>query len=188
MNKNKKKILVVMLPVIMIAVLVIFDQVTKYLAVIFLKGNDPFVMIPGGLELHYLENTGAAFGMLKDQQWFFWILTAVFLAAAFIVYRFLPKTKRFIPLTAVIMVLVSGAIGNFIDRIMHKYVIDFIYFKFINFPIFNVADIYVTLSVIFLLILLFFYYKEDDFKAIKQKNRERKQKKEDKDGNIQPDR
>ena len=73
------------------------------------------------------------------------------------------------PLIVVVDVLVAGAIGNFIDRLVNKYVIDFIYFSLIDFPIFNVADIYVTLSVIALFILIFFYYKEEDFKFITKK-------------------
>ena len=57
----------------------------------------------------------------------------------------------------------AGAIGNLIDRMIHHYVIDFFYFSLINFPIFNVADIYVTLSAIALILVIFFYYKEEDY-------------------------
>lgn len=152
-----------------IAALIGLDQLTKYLAVLFLKGKNPVSLIPGVLEFRYLENSGAAFGMLQNQQWIFAILTVAFLAAALIFYVRVPKTRRYMPLIFTAAVLVSGAVGNFIDRMAHRYVVDFIYFSVIDFPIFNVADIYVTLSVIALLILVFFHYKEEDFHFIRRK-------------------
>ena len=144
------------------------DQWTKFLAVSFLKGQNPVTLSPGVLELQYLENRGAAFGILQNKQWVFWLLTAAFLVIALIFFLKAPKTKRYLPLIASVVVLVAGAIGNFIDRIAHQYVVDFIYFSLIDFPIFNVADIYVTLSVIALLILILFYYKEEDFRFFKK--------------------
>ena len=68
-----------------------------------------------------------------------------------------------------VCVLFSGALGNFIDRLVHKYVVDFIYFSIIDFPVFNVADIYVTLSVITFVVLLLFKYKDNDFDFLKRK-------------------
>ena len=62
--------------------------------------------------------------------------------------------------------LLAGAAGNFIDRITRNYVVDFFYFEWINFPIFNVADIYVTCSIVLLLIFFLFVYKEDDFELL----------------------
>lgn len=66
----------------------------------------------------------------------------------------------------VLVLFISGAIGNFIDRITNQYVIDFLYFKLINFPIFNVADIYVTVAAFAMIFFVLFYYKEDDFDEI----------------------
>ena len=63
----------------------------------------------------------------------------------------------------ILLFFMAGAIGNFIDRIINQYVVDFFYFKLINFPIFNVADIYVTVAAVFMLFLGLFYYKEEDF-------------------------
>ena len=74
----------------------------------------------------------------------------------------MPYQKKFIPLRIVLTILAAGAIGNFIDRITAGYVVDFIYFEIINFPIFNVADIYVCISVIILMYLLIFHYKEEE--------------------------
>ena len=156
------------LPVMLLAgaILVGLDQVTKYLAVSGLRGRDSFILIPGVLELMYLENDGAAFSMLRGQQWFFYLITAAFLVLAVFFASRTPKRKRYDPLLICILVLCSGAVGNLIDRVIHKYVVDFIYFSLIDFPVFNVADIYVTLSVIFLVILVLFYYKDAEMNEI----------------------
>ena len=78
----------------------------------------------------------------------------------------LPNNKRFVYLDWILVFMSAGAIGNLIDRISQQFVVDFLYFKLIDFPIFNVADIYVTCSVILLLILGVFYYKDEDFEMI----------------------
>lgn len=158
----KKSIIAVVTTIL----LIIFDQFTKYMAVLHLKDQSPFILIQKIFQLQYLENNGAAFGMLQGKKVFFLAVTIVFLiAASFIFYR-IPLNKKFEPLRIVIVFLASGAIGNMIDRLLHNYVIDFFYFEIINFPIFNVADIYVTLSAITLFVLLLFYYKEDDLNQI----------------------
>lgn len=153
--------------IVLAAVLVAVDQITKHAVVVHLKGKDPIVLIPGVLELRYLENRGAAWGMLQNRQWVFVLITVVFLAViAFFMVR-IPKTLYYRPLIITLSVLCAGAVGNFIDRIRQSYVVDFIYFRIIDFPIFNVADICVTLSVIALLILILFHYKDRDFGFIR---------------------
>ena len=138
------------------------DQYTKYLAVTHLQ-DASIPIIDGVFELHYLENRGAAFGMLQNKQWFFLIITVVLLAIFTKLYIQLPRTKRVIPFRIAMVFISAGAIGNMIDRIRLNYVIDFLYFKLINFPIFNVADIYVTVSTFFIAFLILFYYKESEF-------------------------
>ena len=81
-------------------------------------------------------------------------------------FKKLPATRHFFWLNAVAVLFFAGAIGNFIDRVRQGYVVDFFYFSLINFPVFNVADIYVTLSAIALIIVVLFYYKEEDFSLI----------------------
>jgi len=160
-------------PIIFAALLVIIDQLTKLAAIANLKGDETgIILIPSVLRLFYLENYGSAFGMLQNQRVFFIILTAIILIGIIWVYSKLPDTGRIIPLRIVLIVLSAGAIGNLIDRIIHIYVVDFIYFELINFPVFNVADIYVTLSVFTLLYLMFFFYKDEEFEEIfgKKKN------------------
>ena len=169
MTGKKKSTLYILTVLGALAAFIGLDQWTKYLASFWLKGKDAVTLIPEVLQLQYLENRGAAFGILQNKLWIFGILTVAFLIAAVIFFIKIPKNRHYVPLIVVVDVLVAGAIGNFIDRVVHKYVIDFIYFSFIDFPVFNVADIYVTLSVIALFILVFFYYKEDDFKFIMKK-------------------
>lgn len=141
------------------------DQFTKYLAVCHLK-DEPIVLIKDVLELHYLENRGAAFGMLQNQQWFFLLITVLTVAVMIYIYAKLPITKHAVPLRICLICLTAGAIGNMIDRIRLRYVVDFIYFKLIDFPIFNVADIFATVSTVGLIILFLFFYSEDDFEQI----------------------
>ena len=142
--------------------LVIFDQFTKYLAVLFLKDQDPFVILPGVFELHYLENRGMAFGLFEGKIPVFVILCVLFFCVFFYVYARIPRTGYYLPLTITSLIMVSGALGNFIDRVFRKYVVDFIYFSLIDFPVFNMADIYVVCSGILLVILVCFKYKNDE--------------------------
>lgn len=144
---------------------VVLDQFTKYLATTHIKDN-PITLIEGVFELRYLENRGAAFGMLQNQQWFFLIITIITLCIITYIYIRLPREKKFIPLRICMISLMAGAIGNMIDRIRLQYVVDFFYFELIDFPIFNVADIFATVSTITLIILFLFYYSEEDFDLI----------------------
>ncbi|MCI5701098.1 MAG: signal peptidase II [Lachnospiraceae bacterium] len=165
-NKNALSILWLITGVILLTML---DQWTKYLAVTFLKNQHSIPLIPGVLELQYLENTGAAFGMLKDMQWLFYILTVAMAVVIVWLYFKMPHTGRYLPARIISIVLLAGALGNFIDRIRFQYVVDFIYFSLINFPIFNVADIYVTVSVAVILVLVLFFYKDEDYDFLKKK-------------------
>lgn len=144
---------------------VALDQYTKVLAVKHLA-DGPIPIIKDVFELQYLENRGAAFGMLQNQQTFFFIITIITLLVIAILYVRIPHTKHYLPFRICLVAIVAGAIGNMIDRVTLHYVIDFFYFKLINFPIFNVADIYATCASILLIILLIFYYKDEDIDEI----------------------
>lgn len=153
--------------VVLTAVLVGLDQITKMLAVIKLKGQNPFVIIENVFELRYLENRGAAFGMLQGQSTYFIVFTvATLLILGFIYLKKIPSTPRFRFLNGICILFFAAAIGNFIDRVANGYVVDFFYFRLIDFPIFNVADIYATVSVALLIVLSLFYYKDEDFEQI----------------------
>ena len=153
--------------------LTFLDQWTKHLAVLHLKNQESIVWIPGVFQLQYLENHGAAFGIFQGQQWIFFLMTMFYLVAAVWIYLRIPKTKKYLPLHTIAVVLTAGALGNFIDRISQGYVVDFFYFSLIDFPIFNVADIYVVLSFIVLAICILFVYKDEDFAFLSLKKKEK---------------
>ncbi len=147
------------------AILVYLDQFTKHLVLEHLKGNPPFVILENIFQLEYLENRGAAFGLFQNQRVFFFISVAVISIIAVGFYLKVPMTRKYLPLRLCAVCVMAGAWGNCIDRITLNYVVDFLYFKLIDFPIFNVADIYVTVSTFALAILICFYYKEEDFEG-----------------------
>lgn len=147
--------------------LVLLDQFTKRLAEANLMGKEPFVLIDGVFELRYLENRGAAFGILQGKSAFFAVFTVIVLIGIAYVYLMkIPAGKRYRFLDGICILFFAGAVGNFIDRLSKNYVVDFFYFKLINFPIFNVADICVTAAACLTIVLGLFYYKEDDYNLI----------------------
>ena len=161
-----KKKLFLLLDIVGIIVLVLFDQYTKNLAVIHLKDKPAFIIISGVLELNYLENKGAAFGMLQNQKIFFIFVAFVILGViGYVLYK-MPEEKKYRILHVLLSLIAAGAIGNMIDRIRLDYVVDFIYFVLINFPIFNVADCYVTVGTALLLVLFLWFYTDEEFELL----------------------
>ncbi|MDO4943394.1 MAG: signal peptidase II [Lachnospiraceae bacterium] len=146
--------------------LLFFDQYTKFMAVLYLKDQRPIELIKDVFELRYLENRGAAFGSLQGKQLFLLVITGVVLIFLIYAYLKMPFQRRYYPLGFTVILLFAGAIGNMIDRISHKYVVDFLYFKLIDFPIFNVADCYVTIAAILLIILILFVYKDEELQFL----------------------
>ena len=134
-----------------------------------LKDQPPIPLIPGILELRYLENRGAAFGILQNKQWFFVLVTLIILALILYIFLKLPEDRKYTLLTVLLLFIAAGAVGNLTDRLLQNYVVDFIYAVCINFPIFNVADMYVSVSTCFLVLSLLFYYKEEDFSFLSKK-------------------
>lgn len=166
-NSSKSMIAGNILPaIISIIILVLTDQLTKFFIVNKLKLDESIPVIDGVFEIRYIRNAGAAWGVFQNKQIIFYLITVV---ALFIcIYSFIKcaKTGKYLDIKVLIIMIMSGAIGNFIDRLRFKYVIDFLYFKLINFPIFNVADCYITIGVFVLLFLMIFKYKEEDYNAI----------------------
>lgn len=168
-NKNKACIFT-----FIIIFFTLIDQLTKILAVNNLKNQDGIELIKGVLHFEYVENIGSAFGMLGGMRTFFIILTIIIIPVmiAFICriekvisdlkeknedYTLKITKNTFIKYTILqytFVFLITGAIGNFIDRLIRHYVVDFIYFKLIDFPVFNVADCYVTIATILLIIVM----------------------------------
>ena len=141
--------------------LVLIDQCTKAVARSALANGD-ISLIPGVLELHYLENDGMAFSLFSGKIWLFNIMTPILCAVILFCYLRLPSGKRYMPLHLSFVLLLSGALGNYIDRLLRRSVTDFIYVSLIDFPVFNVADIYVTMAMFALVLLILFYYKDEE--------------------------
>lgn len=151
---------------LMTLLLIFFDQATKGLAVRFLKGQEPFVIWDGVFELRYLENRGAAFGMLQGHQAFFLFTGLLVFAAALYFFRHVSADRKFFPIRMIAVFILAGALGNMADRLRLSYVVDFFYFRLIDFPIFNVADIYVSVGTAVLAVLILFYYKEEELNCL----------------------
>ncbi|MCR4596673.1 MAG: signal peptidase II [Lachnospiraceae bacterium] len=149
---------------VIMCLLIVADQYTKALAVVMLKDKPAIPIISGILEFNYLENRGAAFGMMQNQKIFFIFVAVIILGCIIYMLVKAPAQKKYMILHILLVFIAAGAIGNMIDRLSLNYVVDFIYIKAINFPIFNVADIYVTVSTILLAIVLVFVYKDDDLR------------------------
>lgn len=146
--------------------LVGLDQLTKGFAIRYLKGQEPFVLWNGVFELRYLENRGAAFGMFQGQRVFFLLMGLLVFAAGVYLFLRMSKDAKFLPFRLVGIFVVAGAWGNMLDRFRLSYVVDFFYFRLIDFPIFNVADIYVSVSVAVLAVLIFFFYSDEDLQSL----------------------
>ena len=135
------------------------DQLTKFLVVenISLYGHVEF--IPDVLSFTYVQNTGAAFSSFKGMQWLFLVVFIVFTAG--VVWEF---SKKKMPFTTFerwcIAAIYAGGLGNMIDRLRYGYVVDMVKTEFMNFPVFNVADCFITCGCVLLLVHLFFFNRE----------------------------
>lgn len=153
---------------IMIVMIIIFDRVTKYFAVKNLYGGDIVNFIPGVVQFRYAENTGMAFSMLSGARWIFIFVTVV--ACVGVLYYMLSNRCKSLWLYWSLGVVVSGGIGNLVDRIMQGYVVDFIEPTFVDFAVFNIADCAVTCGAVSLVIYLVFDIIKDAKKSKEQSN------------------
>jgi len=151
--------------------LVFIDQITKYFARISLKGT-PKAIWDGVFELHYHENRGSIWGILQGKVDILLIASLFIFVLLIYVYIRMPKTKEYFPLFWVLTVMLAGAIGNTIDRLFFGFVTDFLYVKLINFPIFNIADCYLTVCAFLTVLLVFTKYKDDEFTFLSLKRKE----------------
>lgn len=144
--------------------IIILDQFTKHRAMLHLMNKRPYVVIKDFVQFHYVENRGAAFGILQDKKVFFVIITVVALIIAS--YYLIANYHELNKLTRIgVALLIAGAVGNLIDRIRLGYVIDFISVRLINaydFPVFNIADISIVIGTVIIMILVLF----DKYKVV----------------------
>ncbi|WP_192986925.1 signal peptidase II [Carnobacterium mobile] len=146
------------------AVIIGIDQWTKYLTVTHIPLHDVVEVVPGVLSWMYLQNSGAAWSILEGQMWFFYLITLVVVGV--IIYYLQKYGKNSRLLSIALAFILAGAVGNFIDRLRIEYVVDMIRLEFIDFPIFNVADM--SLSIGVALMLLYVVLDETDKKRKSQ--------------------
>ena len=158
-GKLREAFMAYILMAVFAALILIADQLTKFLTVAKIPLYGKVDFLPGIVSLTYVQNDGAAFSMLEGQQWLFAVVFAVF--AAFIIWEF---SKKRLPFTTFerfcIVAVFAGGLGNMIDRLRLGYVVDMIATDFMNFPVFNVADIFITCGCILLMLHLIFFNKE----------------------------
>ena len=164
--------------ILLMAVLIAADQLTKWIAVVSLRGQDGVAILGHFLGFTYHENKGAAWGILSNHRWVFMVISAVAIVVLFI---YLCRTHaRLHPLFRIALaMIVAGGIGNMIDRTLLGYVVDFIaidlpYYsfsagalKFYNFPVFNFADMCITVAAVLMLIWAIFIDFPASFRAEK---------------------
>lgn len=134
------------------------DQIAKYIVEMNVSPTDIYTIIPHIIDFVYVKNTGAAFSIFSNSTRFLGLISVLFCLAV-ILYWYLkqPKSKMF---CLSLSLLFAGAFGNAIDRVFRGYVVDFIEFSFVKFPVFNIADIAITAGAVVLVIYFLFFDKE----------------------------
>ncbi len=163
---KEKNIKIMLIPIIIIALLTSLDQFTKFIIKSKFMLYESKEVIKNVFAITYIQNKGAAWGVMQGKRIFFLILTVFVILGCFWILYNIIDNRKYIMLTTCVIFLISGAVGNMIDRFKLGYVVDFFDFKLIDFPVFNVADIYVTVSMFLILFLMIFKYKEEDFDEI----------------------
>ena len=166
MNKENHKKYALINVIVTVLFVILFDQVTKLIVIRNLPLGDSKPIIKDVFEFHHIHNTGSAWGMFSGKTWALAIVSVILSAAlCYVIYNLLHSPYyRF--MRFLFACILGGAIGNMIDRFRLGYVTDFLYFKLINFPVFNVADIFVTVPIILLVLLFIFKYRGNDFDVL----------------------
>ncbi|MGT2910939.1 signal peptidase II [Streptococcus cameli] len=137
---------------ISILLLILLDQVVKWWTVENIALDSVRDFLPNIMSLAYVRNYGAAYSILQNQQWFFTIVTIVVMSVA--VWYMVKHIKGSLWLLSALSLVIAGGLGNFIDRLRLGYVVDMFHLDFIDFPVFNVADSYLTVGVLILFICI----------------------------------
>lgn len=142
-----------MLYFIIIPLILVLDIFTKYLSTFYFKLAE-IEVIKNILYFTYVENRGAAFGIMQNKQWFFILVTLVLIFAMVLYILKLKPQSKLLKIT--LSFIIGGGIGNLIDRIVKGYVVDFIDVRIINYPVFNIADCFVVMGAVLLCIYILF--------------------------------
>ncbi len=153
----------ILMPLVFCAILIMIDQGIKYITVLGLKPVGSVDIISGFFSLTYVENRGAAFGMLQGGKWLFVVLTVVVCIVCAVYYVKLAEQNRLLIVRSAIVLICGGAIGNMIDRLFRGYVVDMLDFNIFgyDFPVFNFADICVCIGAFLLVVGIVFFDREE---------------------------
>jgi len=157
--------------IILLMLCLLSDRISKYFVIKKLKGHAAVSLFNGVFEFRYTENPGAAFSVLKDQTSFFVLICIVVILTGGYFLIKSPGRSKYILSHIFITMILGGAISNIVDRLMYSAVVDFIYVNSFDFPIFNIADIFLTVGTLGLVWALVFYYKEDDLNFLRFKEK-----------------
>ena len=149
------------IPLIAAVLLVAVDQITKYIALTQLNPIGSVTFIDGFMDFTFVENRGAAFGIFSGKTWLLLVISIIICAVLVWAMTKMPKTKEYRKLRVTFVLILSGAVGNIIDRAMRGYVVDFFEFTFIKWPVFNMADIYVVVGTIVMAVIIMFFMKDE---------------------------
>jgi len=149
------------LAIFITVLLVVLDQASKMAAVRYLYHLPTLPLIPGVLHLTYAENSGAAFGLFQGGRWFFVAFTMVVIGVIAHYFVKMPNSREYGWVRVALVLIAGGALGNFTDRLLKGFVVDFIHIVFIRFPIFNLADIFIVVGTILISFLMLFVIKDD---------------------------
>lgn len=151
-----------MIFIISAVILAAIDQISKVYVLANLKPVGSVQFLPGILDFTFVENRGAAFGILSGGRWIFVLITLVVtIGALWYVKNKMPETKQYFPVKISLALILAGAWGNVIDRLFRGYVVDFFELKFISWPVFNMADIYVVTGTVLLAVMYIFVIKDN---------------------------
>lgn len=165
MNKRNftKKILI--WDLICLVLLMALDRVAKYFVIHNCK-EDNYILLENGLEITYLENYGGALGILNNQRFFFIFISGLFVCLIVFFICVLPGKPNFRSLNIWLTFILAGTASNMLDRIIYGYVLDYIYISKIEFPVFNLSDIWISFGAIFTILIVLFKLKEKDFEFL----------------------
>ena len=142
-----------------VVLIVVLDQIAKYLTVANIALGEAVAFIPGLLQLTYVQNTGAAFSSFEGQQWLFAVIFVAF--TGLIIWEYRKNAMGFKPFERwCVAAIYGGGLGNMIDRVRMGYVVDMIETTFMEFPVFNVADCFITCGCVLMMVHLVLFNKE----------------------------
>lgn len=165
MNKNRLKKKILIWDFVCLILLNIIDRLAKYAAQYFCI-NENYVLIKDLLEITYIKNAGGALGILNNQKFFFIFISVLFICLITFFLFVMPCDSKFNSLHIWLSFILAGTIGNLADRIIYGSVIDIIYISKINFPVFNLSDIFISVGTILTILTVLFRLKEKDFEFL----------------------